>query len=341
MSIGVRVAVVGATGAVGAEFLRLVEKKPFPIRSVRLFASERSAGREIDVLGQRVRVENLDGADPTGIDVAFFSAGGAISRAHAPRFVSAGACVIDNSSAFRMDPAVPLVVPEINLDAIPRRPGLIANPNCSTIVLLMALHPLHRVARVESVVASTYQAVSGTGARAIEELESQVRAWVESPGEPAASEVYPHPIAFNVIPKVQDVVDRGYTQEEMKMQNETRKILRDPAITVSATCVRVPVFRSHSIAARIVTERKIGVEEARRALAAAPGVKLVDDPASERYPMPLYTSGEPDIQVGRIREDWTSDRGLLFFVAGDQLLKGAAQNGMQIAAALVASGRLA
>lgn len=337
---GVSVAVVGSTGAVGMEFLKLLDRAPFPIGSLRLFASSRSLEREARVLGRVHRVEDLERADPTGIDVAFFSAGAAVSLRHAPRFVEAGAVVVDNSSAFRMDPSVPLVVPEINLCAIPGRPGIIANPNCSTIILLMALYPLHRISRIESVVASTYQAVSGTGARAISELERQVRGHVTSPGEPPEVEVYPHPIAFNVIPKVQDVVDRGYTQEEMKIQNETRKILEDVEIRVAATCVRVPVLRAHCISARVITERRIGVEEARRVLAEAPGVRVVDDPSRDLYPMPITASGQGEIQVGRIREDLTSDRGLLLWVAGDQILKGAALNGMQIAQALVATGRL-
>jgi aspartate-semialdehyde dehydrogenase len=336
----VRVAVAGATGAVGAEFLRLLEREPFPVASVRLFASGRSAGRTLDVLGRSCAVEDLEQADPAGIDLAFFSAGASVSRRHAPRFVEAGAVVVDNSSAFRLEAGVPLVIPEINLDAIAERPAIVANPNCSTIILLMALHPLHRLSPVVSVIASTYQAVSGTGARAIAELERQVRSWAASPQEPAVPEVYPHPIAFNVIPKVQDVVEQGYTQEELKMENETRKILSAPAIRVSATCVRVPVWRSHSISARIVTERKIAVDEARRALAAAPGVKLFDDPAREIYPMPITAAFDPAVHVGRIREDRTSERGLILWVAGDQILKGAAQNAMQIAQALARRGAI-
>lgn len=323
------VAVVGATGAVGETILRILEERKFPVRTLRLLASERSAGRRLRFQEEEVLVEPLTAEAFRGIEIALFSAGAIRSKEFAPAAARAGAVVIDNSSAFRMDPEVPLVIPEINPEATFRHKGIIANPNCTTIVMLMPLKPLHDHARVRRVVATSYQAVSGAGAKAIEELKRQVMAWVK--GEPFTAEVFPHPIAFNVLPQVDVFLENGYTREEMKLVNETRKILGDESIQVSPTAVRVPVFRAHSVAVNVETERPVSVATARELFAAFPGLRVLDDPSRLEYPMPLTVAGTDECYVGRIRQDLSRENGLNFWAVGDQLRKGAALNAVQIA----------
>ena len=339
------VAVVGATGAVGAELLGLLEERRFPVGELRLLASARSAGKKVRAGRREVEVQAATPEAFRGIDVAFFSAGGSVSKALAKDAVAAGAVVIDNTSAFRLDPDVPLVIPEVNGPAALEHQGIIANPNCSTIVLLMALNPLHQVARVRRVVVSTYQAVSGAGLKAMEELQQQVRDYVagrepEARVLPVASGQRHYPILFNVIPQV-DVFDEGvYTREEWKMVRETHKILGDASIGITATTVRVPVLRSHAESVYVETERRLSVEEARAVLSAAPGVKVVDDPAQARYPMPIDAAGRDEVLVGRIRADVAVENGLNLWAVGDQIRKGAALNAVQIAEYLLAEGRL-
>lgn len=333
MKVSPHVAIVGATGAVGAELLETLERRHFPIGALSLLASARSVGRKLRFRGDSVAVRELNASALSGVDIALFSAGGAISRQWAPIAARAGAVVVDNSSAFRMDPAVPLVVPEINSRDISGHRGIIANPNCTTAIALMALYPLHLAFGVIRVFASSYQAVSGTGAKAIAELDRQARQWAE--GKPATSEVYPHPIAFNVLPEVDQFLPDGYTREEMKMQQEGRKIMHHPSFRASVTCVRVPVFRAHSVAISAEFERPVNVAAAREALARAPGLEVVDDPSSHAYPTPLRQSGRDACAVGRLRVDCALDNGLSFWVAGDQLLKGAALNAVQIAEGLL------
>ena len=324
-----RIAVVGATGAVGAELLAVLERRAFPVAEMRLLASPRSAGKTTPFAGNDIRVEALSDDSFRGIDLAFFSAGGDISRRYAPIAAAAGAVVIDNSSVFRMEPGVPLVIPEINGADVHTHHGIIANPNCTTAVTLMALYPLHRAFGVRRVFASSYQAVSGSGARAIAELKNQI-AQAHANTSPT-TEVYPHPIAFNVLPHVDAFLENGYTKEEMKMQNEGRRIMHLPEFRASVTCVRVPVYRAHSVAVSAEFERQPSVAEARELLAAAPGVDLVDEPQRNSYPMPLTAAGRDNCQVGRLRADCALENGLSFWVAGDQLLKGAALNAVQIA----------
>jgi aspartate-semialdehyde dehydrogenase len=323
------VAIVGATGAVGVEMIRVLERRDFPVASLRLLASPRSAGKKLSYRGQEIVVEPLSPDSFSGIDIALFSAGGAISKEFAPHAVKAGAVVVDNSSAFRMDPKVPLVVPEINAAAAASHSGIIANPNCTTAITLMALHPLHRAFGVKGVIASSYQAVSGTGAMAIEELRRQVEEIAS--GRPVTREVYPHQIAFNVLPHVDSFLEDGYTREEMKMQHEGRRIMDLPEFTASVTCVRVPVYRAHSVAVTALFERPVSLEKAREAILAAPGIRLHDDPANAVYPLPIECSGEDDCRVGRLRIDCALPNALSFWVSGDQLLKGAALNAVQIA----------
>ena len=323
------VAIVGATGAVGVELLRVLERRSFPVESLRPLCSKRSAGATVPFRGEEIPAIELSASSFDGIDLAFFSAGGEISRKFAPIARDAGAVVIDNSSVFRMDPDVPLVIPEINGEDVRQHRGLIANPNCTTAVALMALYPLHRAFGVGRVVASSYQAVSGSGARAIQELRSQVEAAAAS--SPAVPEVYPHPIAFNVFPHVDSFLPSGYTKEEMKMQNEGRRIMHLPDFRASVTCVRVPVYRAHSVAVSAEFERPVSVEQAHEILAKAPGLELVDEPQNNRYPMPLFTAGKDNCEVGRVRRDCAFENGLAFWVSGDQLLKGAALNAVQIA----------
>ena len=329
MSRNLHVAVVGATGAVGVEILKTLERRNFPVGRLTLLASPKSAGRSLQFRGESVPVEVLGEGSFTGVDVALFSAGGGISKQFAPVAVQAGAVVVDNSSAFRMDERVPLVVPEINGQDVKRSAGIIANPNCTTAITLMALYPLHQAFGVRRLFASSYQAVSGTGAQAIEELRGQVAAIAA--GTPVEKRVYPHQIAFNVLPHVDSFLEDGYTREEMKMQNEGRRIMHHPGFKASVTCVRVPVYRAHSVACSAEFERPVSLEKAREVLAAAPGLDVVDDPASFRYPLPLDCSERDNCQVGRLRVDCALDNGLAFWVCGDQLLKGAALNAVQIA----------
>ncbi|MEY2481431.1 MAG: aspartate-semialdehyde dehydrogenase [Verrucomicrobiota bacterium] len=323
------VAIVGATGAVGVELLRVLERRNFPVADLRLLASERSAGQSLKFGGDKIDIQELRADSFDKIDICFFSAGGEISRKFAPIAREAGAVVIDNSSVFRMERDVPLVIPEINSDDVRGHHGLIANPNCTTAVALMAIYPLHRAFGVRRVFAASYQAVSGSGARAIKELKDQVTASEQD--RQLVAKVFPHPIAFNVLPHVDVFLESGYTKEEMKMQNEGRKIMHLPEFRASVTCVRVPVYRAHSVAINAEFERKVSVDQAREVLAKAPGLELVDEPQNNRYPTPLEVAGKDNCQVGRVRLDCALENGLSFWVSGDQLLKGAALNAVQIA----------
>jgi aspartate-semialdehyde dehydrogenase len=319
------IAVIGATGAVGQELLGVLERRNFPVASLRPISSARSAGKSVRFRDESVPVQQLNEHSFEKIDVAFFSAGGEISRKYVPIACQADAIVIDNSSAFRMEAHVPLVIPEINAEDARRHRGLIANPNCTTAITLMALFPLHRAFGVRRIFAASYQAVSGSGARAIDELTQQTK------GATRDSTVYPHPIAFNLLPHVDSFLESGYTKEEMKMQNEARKIMHLPQFCASVTCVRVPVYRAHSVAVSAEFEKKVSLERAREVLAKAPGLELVDEPQNNRYPMPLSVTGKDNCQVGRLRLDCAFENGLSFWVSGDQLLKGAALNAVQIA----------
>ncbi len=327
------VAIVGATGAVGIEMIKTLEKRQFPLEQLTLLASARSVGKSMKFRGAEVKVKELTPTAFQGIDIALFSAGGGISREFAPLAARAGCVVVDNSSAFRQDPEVPLVIPEINPEDVRKHKNIIANPNCTTAITLMALYPLHRAFGVRRIFASSYQAVSGTGAKAIEELQRQVGQVVN--GQPISREVYPHQIAFNVLPQVDSFLPDGYTREEMKMENEGRKIMHHPAFKASVTCVRVPVYRSHSVAVSAEFDQKVSMEAAREVLRKAPGLDLVDDPSRSQYPMPLFTSEKDNCQVGRLRMDCAMENGLAFWVCGDQLLKGAALNAVQIAELLL------
>jgi aspartate-semialdehyde dehydrogenase len=327
------VAVVGATGAVGIEMIKTLEKRNFPAGKLTLLASARSVGKKLKYRCQDVTVQELTKDSFKGIDIALFSAGGSISKEFAPIAAKAGCVVIDNSSAFRMDDAVPLVVPEINAADVKQHQGIIANPNCTTAITLMALYPLHQAFGVKRVFASSYQAVSGTGAKGLEELERQVGQVVA--GKTVTKEVYPHQIAFNVLPHVDSFLPTGYTKEEMKMQNEGRKIMHHDTFRASVTCVRVPVYRAHSVAVSAEFAKPVSVEAARAVLAKAPGIDLVDAPEKAEYPLPLYVAEKYNCQVGRIRLDCAMDNGLCFWVVGDQLLKGAALNAVQIAEELI------
>jgi aspartate-semialdehyde dehydrogenase len=329
MSQKLHVAIVGATGAVGIELLKLLAKRNFPVGKLTLLASARSAGKTLPFAGASLTVQELTETSFQGVDVALFSAGGSISKKYAPIAVQSGAVVVDNSSAFRMDAEVPLVVPEINGADIKKHRGIIANPNCTTAITLMALHPLHQEFRVKRIIASSYQAVSGTGAQAIVELERQVAAIAG--GQPVEKKVYPHQIAFNVLPHVDSFLDTGYTKEEMKMQNEGRRIMHHPTFKASVTCVRVPVYRAHSVAVSAEFEKSVSLDRAREVLKKAPGLDLVDRPELNEYPLPLYCAEQDNCQVGRLRYDCALDNGLAFWVSGDQLLKGAALNAVQIA----------
>ncbi len=327
------VAIVGASGAVGVEMIRTLERRNFPVGSLRLLASKRSAGKSLNFREETLTIEELTLSSFEGVDIALFSAGGGISKEWGPEAVKAGAVVVDNSSAFRLDASVPLVVPEINAQDALSHQGIIANPNCTTAITLMALYPLHQAFGVERVFASTYQAVSGTGAQAIVELENQVRQL--SQGEDVSPEVYPHQIAFNVLPHVDSFLAEGYTREEMKLENEGRKIMHHPSFRASVTCVRVPVYRAHSIAISAEFQHPVDLQRAQDILSRAPGLDVVDDPQQNQYPLPLRASGKDHCQVGRLRMDCALDNGLCFWVAGDQLLKGAALNAVQIAELLV------
>ena len=329
MSKNLHVAIVGATGAVGIEMIKTLEKRNFPVGELTLLASARSVGKKLPFRGSDIAIKELRADSFAGVDVALFSAGGSISKEFAPHAVKAGAVVVDNSSFFRMDPDVPLVVPEINGVDVKKHKGIIANPNCTTAITLMALFPLHQEFRVKRIFASSYQAVSGTGAQAIEELRQQVQAIAN--GQPVEKKVYPHQIAFNVLPHVDSFLETGYTKEEMKMQNEGRRIMHHPTFKASVTCVRVPVYRAHSVSVSAEFERPVSLKDARAVLAKAPGLDVVDDPSKAEYPLPLYVAEKDNCQVGRLRLDCALDNGLTFWVAGDQLLKGAALNAVQIA----------
>jgi aspartate-semialdehyde dehydrogenase len=322
---GYHIAIVGATGATGSELLRVLERRNFPVATLRAIGSARSAGKSVQFRGEPIQVEQLGDQSFDGIDIAFFSAGGDVSRNYIPIACQSDTIAIDKSSAYRMDPHVPLVIPEINAEDLRQNRGVIANPNCTTTVMLMALYPLHRVFGVQRVFATSFQAVSGSGTRGIEELQRQVSM------KDARPEFYPHPIAFNLLPHVDSFLETGYTKEEGKMQDEARKIMHLPELRVSTTCVRVPVYRAHSVAVSAEFERPVSVEQAREVLAKAPGLELVDEPLKDRYPMPLSAAGKDNCYVGRVRLDCAFENGLSFWVSGDQLLKGAALNAVQIA----------
>ena len=323
------VAVVGATGAVGIEMIKTLEKRNFPVGKLTLLASAKSVGKKLKFRGADVVVQELTKDSFTGIQFALFSAGSGISKEFGPIAAKAGCVVVDNSSCFRMDPHVPLVVPEVNGADAKNHKGIIANPNCTTAITLMALYPLHQAFGCTRIFASSYQAVSGTGAKAIAELEKQVDQVVK--GQPVTKEVYPHQIAFNVLPQVDSFLPTGYTKEEMKMENEGRKIMHHPSFKASVTCVRVPVYRAHSIAVTAEFEKPITPEAALAVLRKAPGLDVIDNPAKSEYPLPLYQAEKYNCAVGRIRKDCALENGLSFWVSGDQLLKGAALNAVQIA----------
>jgi aspartate-semialdehyde dehydrogenase len=335
MATGVTVAVVGATGAAGQTTLRILEERKFPVRELRCFASERSVGKTVTFADEAVPLRRVEAGAFRGVDIAFCSAGSAQSREYAPLIRKDGAIIIDKSNAFRMDSKVPLVVPEINPHAAKHHEGILSCPNCTTIVTVMPLKPLHDAGRLTRVVATSFQAVSGAGVNGIAELREQTLAW--SRGEALTAQHFPHQIAFNLLPHIDKFQPDGYTGEEIKLVNETRKILELPDLLVSPTTVRVPVFTCHSIAVNAETERKISAADARQAFGRFPGLKLWDDPAESRYPMPIVVEGQDDCYVGRIREDLSHPRALNFWVVGDQLRKGAATNAVQIAELLLPS----
>jgi len=324
-----RVAIVGATGLVGQEFIKVLEQRNFPMSSIHLFASDRSAGKKLLASHQEVEVRETTPESFKEIDIALFSAGAEISRYFSPIAAQSGAVVVDNSSAFRMDPDVPLVVPEINPEDIQWHKGIIANPNCSTIHMVVVLYPLHKVNPIKRITVDTYQAVSGTGLAAVEELTTQTKQILE--GQTTIPHVYPHQIAFNVLPEIDVFLDSGYTVEEWKMVEETRKIMHANDIAISATCARVPVFTGHSEAIHVAFSEPMSAEEARRILAQAPGVKVLDDPTISLYPQPWSAAGTDEVFVGRIRQDASQANSLAMWVAADNLRKGAALNTVQIA----------
>jgi aspartate-semialdehyde dehydrogenase len=324
------VAVVGASGAVGERIIRLLEERDYPVASIKFLASARSAGKSVWFRGEEHPIEELSAGAFSGVDIVLSSTPASVSRQWSPIAAAAGAVVVDNSSAFRMDPDVPLVVPEVNPHEIKDHKGIIANPNCSTIQMVVALKPLHDFARVRRVIVSTYQSVSGAGQKGIYELESQTEALVHRTSAPAPSK-FAHPIVGNCIPQIDDFLPNGYTKEEMKMVNETRKIMGDPTINVSPTCVRVPVPVSHSESILVETERPISPEQARELWANAPGLIVVDDPASKAYPLAADAAGKDEVLVGRIRQDLSRPNALLFWCVSDNLRKGAATNAVQIA----------
>jgi len=329
------VAVAGATGAVGLEMIKTLEQRKFPVGSIKLLASERSVGKELRFNEKPVKVEKLAKDSFKGIQIALFSAGASRSLEFAPAAASSGAVVVDNSSAFRMEPDIPLVVPEVNPHAIAqyKKRGIIANPNCSTIQMVVALKPIHDVARIQRIVVSTYQAVSGTGLKAIDELLTQTRAILNS--QKVQKKVYPHQIAFNCLPHIDVFLENGYTKEEMKMVNETRKIMEDPTIRVTATTVRVPVLHSHSESVNIETEKKLTPQKVREILSRAPGVRVDDNPALNEYPLAIHAAGRDETFVGRIREDESIPNGINMWIVSDNIRKGAALNAVQIAEILI------
>ncbi|AET70012.1 aspartate-semialdehyde dehydrogenase [Desulfosporosinus orientis DSM 765] len=326
------VAIVGATGAVGQEFLKILSERKFPIKELRLLASKRSAGKRITWQGQELEVQETTHESFKGIDIALF-AGGSASTEYARSAVESGSVVIDNSSAFRLDPEVPLVVPEVNPEDVKWHKGIIANPNCSTIIMVVALKPIFDLAGIRRIVVSTYQAVSGAGREGIEELEAQVKAW--SQGEELVSGVFPHQIAFNLVPRIDVFQEGDYTKEEWKMVKETQKIFHVPDMAITATTVRVPVFRSHSESINVETEKAVSVSEIKEALSKAPGVVIIDDPSNDIYPMPWASSDKDEVFVGRLRKDFSIAQGFNMWVVGDQIRKGAATNAVQIAELLL------
>ena len=333
MASGVTVAVVGATGAAGQTTLKILEERKFPVRELRAFASERSVGKTVTFCGEAVRVGRVEPAAFKGVEIAICSAGTAQAKEYAPMIAKTGAVVVDKSNAWRMDPAVPLVVPEINAHAVKAHRGIVASPNCTTIVAVMPLKPLHDAGRLRRVVATSYQSVSGAGVNGIEDLRAQTLAWARD--ERMVPAHFAHRIAFNLIPAIDTFGADAYTGEEWKLVNETRKILEAPDLLISPTTVRVPVFTCHSVAVNVETHEKITADRARELFGRFPGLKVWDDPAQQRYPMPVDVEGQDDCWVGRVREDLSHPRGLNFWVVGDQLRKGAATNAVQIAELLL------
>ena len=333
--MGFRVAIVGATGLVGGEFLKVLEQRKFPMDDLRLYASDRSAGKMLSFMGQELEVAETTEDSFNGVDIALFSARADISKRFAPIAARAGAVVIDNSSAFRMDPQVPLVVPEVNAQDIRSHGGIIANPNCSTIQMVVALNPLHEVSPIKRILVSTYQAVSGTGAAAMEELRQQTAQMMEGEGEQISPQAYPHQIAFNALPFVEGFLENDYTTEEWKMVQETRKIMHDLEMPICATCVRVPVYIGHGEAVNVEFGQPMSPQEAREILSRSPGVKVLDSPKDNLYPLPISSAGTDDVFVGRIREDISHPNGLVMWVVADNLRKGAALNAVQIAEVVV------
>ena len=333
--MSVNVAIAGATGAVGQEFLTVLAERNFPIKNLRLLASGRSAGKTVEFRGQKLTVEELTRDSFKDVKIAFFSAGGSISKEFAPAAVAAKAVVVDNTSAFRMKEGIPLVVPEVNPEQIHKHVGIIANPNCSTIIMNVPVWPLHKVNRVKRIIVSTYQAVSGAGAWGLYELDAQMKAYAT--GQPIAKEKFPHQIVNNLFSHNTKVAENGYNEEENKMVAETRKIFGDAKIQVSPTCIRVPIPRAHSESINIEFERPMTPQQVREVLSKAPGIRLVDDPEKNHFPMPLEASGQDEVLVGRIRQDISRDdgRGIDLFVSGDQVRKGAATNAIQIAEKLI------
>ena len=335
--MGVSVAVVGATGAVGTEMLRILEERDFPLRELRLLASSRSAGKRLKFKDEELTIEELRKDSFKGIDIALFSAGGSVSKEFVPHCVKAGAVAVDNTAAFRMDKDVPLVVPEVNPEEIAKHKGIIANPNCSTIQLVVVLKPIDNAAGLKRVVVSTYQAVSGAGWQAVDELEKETESILLNSGE-YKRKIFPHQIAFNALPQIPQsdaFLPNGYTTEEMKMINETRKIMKKPSLRITATTVRIPVIRGHSESVNVETERKLTREEAREILSKAPGVTIMDDPEHQIYPLATLAAGRDETFVGRIREDSSVENGLNLWIVSDNLRKGAALNAIQIAERLL------
>lgn len=333
-----RIAILGATGAVGTELLQLLESRNFPIAHLKLLASPRSTGQKLFFKGEELEVEAVSDRAFDDVDLVLASAGGSISKAWAEKAIAAGAVMIDNSSAFRMQADVPLVVPEVNPAAVASHQGIIANPNCSTILMNVAVYPLHQVQPVRRVVVSTYQSASGAGARAMEEVKQQAQAILK--GEEPVTEIFPYPLAFNLFPHNTPINQQGYCEEEMKMVNETRKIFDAPDLRVTATCIRVPVLRAHSEAINLEFDQPFSVAEAREILSQAPGIKLVEDWQANYFPMPAEASGQDDVLVGRIRQDISHPCALELWLSGDQIRKGAALNAVQIAELLVAQNLL-
>ena len=333
MSKPVNVAILGATGAVGTELLQLLESRNFPINTLKLLASPRSAGTTLKFKGETLKVEAVEAKAFQDVDIVLASAGGSTSKAWAQTIVESGAVMVDNSSAFRMNPEVPLIVPEINPEAAANHPGIIANPNCTTILMAVAIYPLHQVQPIERIVVSTYQSVSGAGARAMEEVKIQSQAILN--GEDPKAEILPYPLAFNLFPHNSPLTDAGYCEEEMKMVNETRKIFGEANLKITATCVRVPVLRAHSEAINLEFKQPFSVAQAREIIAQSPGVQLLEDWQKNYFPMPIDASGKDDVLVGRIRQDISCNNGLELWICGDQIRKGAALNAVQVAELLI------